>query len=131
MDLGPHSAVMLIVAIMATIVISLVIFCKYETGQTNKTVLYTMFLEMCSQIPFEYISKMEITRFGNVHRFLVESAYVNVEFWFDVFTDVFFQLPLKELKKIKISQLDEDKYNMWQDVDDILRHARETKEKNT
>jgi hypothetical protein len=119
MGLGPLGAVIVIVAIMATIVLVLVNVCYYHTDRTNKRVLRKMYERVANNTFFD----SEESR-----RMMLPPGKESLEILLEEFKKIFFLMSLEKLKALKIIKLDEDIYNMCQDVDDLRQEVINKKE---
>jgi hypothetical protein len=117
LGLGVFWAVVISLGIAVLVFAVLVLASYYNTNKTKKKVLREMFLKIQGDPPVICDAS------------LIVKLYPEKEDLLLLFKNLFFFLSLEELKKLKITKLDEDVYNMWQDVDDLRREVIEKKQK--
>jgi hypothetical protein len=130
MGLGPEGAVVLNAVIMVAVVAIILFFIYYNVNKTKKRVLRDYLEQILCCVSCEQLLAMDYDVKGLCPQRLHENGFKTKEDLFHVIEDISFGfLSLEQLKKMKIKKSSLDVYNMHQDVQDILRHAREVKEK--
>jgi hypothetical protein len=123
MGLGSFWTVIIFAVFVIVASVIVVEVCKYNTKRTKEKILFEMY--------YELLDSNIIGTWNEWSDLYDDAKEADVKGLLKMFADLFFRFSPEELKTLVVIKPDygKDPYNMWQDVQDILCHVREAKEK--